>query len=80
VTCRELADFMFDYVHGNLPHDVRMVFEQHLVVCRNCREYLAQYETTIALSRQLAAADRAAATAYGVPEELVAAILQAQRR
>ena len=80
MSCREFADFMFDYAQETLLQDVRTAFERHLAVCRNCREYLAQYEATITLSRELAAADRASATACGVPEELVAAILAARQR
>jgi len=34
--CRELADFLMDYVSGELPEESRTHFEFHLTKCRNC--------------------------------------------
>ena len=45
--CRELADFLADYVSGELPVESREHFEFHLSKCKNCHEYLLQYEVTI---------------------------------
>jgi len=45
--CRELAEFLMDYVSGELPQESRTHFEFHLSKCKNCHEYLVQYEVTI---------------------------------
>jgi len=77
MTCREFADFMGDYLSGELALDSRAAFEQHLRLCANCQKYLAGYEETVKLGKQ-AFADDDAAVPQQVPEELVRAILAAQ--
>jgi anti-sigma factor RsiW len=77
MTCREFADFMADYLSGELPSDSRAAFEHHLRLCVNCQKYLAGYEETIKLGKR-AFADDDAAVASQVPEELVQAILRAK--
>ena len=46
MTCQELADFIMDYVDGNLPDVQHRTFEEHLAVCPSCIEYLKSYKTT----------------------------------
>ena len=43
--CRELAEFLMDYVSGELPQESRTHFEFHLSKCKNCHEYLVQYRS-----------------------------------
>jgi anti-sigma factor RsiW len=79
VTCREVADFILEYSTGELSGEVREVFERHLSVCPNCREYLAQYLITVQLGRH-AFDDTAPAVESGIPAELVVAILASRPR
>jgi anti-sigma factor RsiW len=79
MTCREVADFILAYSTGELSDGVREIFDRHLSVCPNCREYLAQYLMTVQLGRHAFDAD-ATAVESGVPEELVTAILAARPR
>ena len=79
MTCRELADFLDDYLSGDLRPDVRSPFEHHLDVCANCRRYVDQYRQSIALGRA-AFDDVNAQVPQNVPEDLVAAILAARSR
>jgi anti-sigma factor RsiW len=79
VTCRELADFIADYLTGDLSPEIRAAFEHHLSLCPNCRRYLASYQATVTLGKHAFDADDAPVPA-GVPEELVRAILDARRR
>lgn len=76
MTCRELADFLMDYLAEELPGDVRAAFDRHLSLCPNCVAYMATYRTTIELGRR-AFADEDAEVAPEVPPELVRAILAA---
>jgi len=78
MTCREFADFMADYLSGELPADSRSAFEQHLRLCVNCQKYLAGYEETVKLGKR-AFDDDDDAVPSRVPEELVRAILAAKR-
>ena len=78
MTCREFADYIADYLSGELPADVRARFEQHITVCPNCVKYLAGYKATIDLGRA-AFSDEAAPVPEDVPDALVKAILSARR-
>lgn len=78
MTCREFADFIADYTADELSDTIRAAFDQHLQRCRNCREYLALYLTTVELGRRMAFEDGREAATCGVPEDLVAAILDAR--
>lgn len=79
MTCRELADFLMDYLNGDLTADVRAAFDRHLSLCPNCVSYLSAYKTTIELGRRAFKDDSADASA-AVPEDLVRAILAARDR
>lgn len=79
MTCRELADFIGDYLAGELPSDTRAQFEQHLRLCPNCVRYLASYDAALTLGKH-AFDDDAAAVPADVPEDLVKAILAARGR
>lgn len=78
-TCREIADFLDDYVSGAMPAQLRAEFDYHLELCPNCQRYLASYRETIALGRR-AFDDEAAPARNAMPEDLVQAILAAQRK
>lgn len=78
ITCRELIDFIADYLDDRLDRDQRHDFERHLSVCPSCVNYLDAYKKTIALGKQaLAPTDE---PARGVaPEGLIKAIKSARR-
>jgi anti-sigma factor RsiW len=71
MTCREMTEFLAEYVAGELPPDILATFEGHVAHCPDCVVFLSQYRTAI----------RAGITAFddlpgmALPEELVAAIL-----
>lgn len=79
MTCRDVAEFLLDYLEGGLPRDVVTAFERHLADCPACREYLRSYELTIRLGR--AAFPRADDPMAGrVPDDLITAILASRIR
>jgi anti-sigma factor RsiW len=78
VTCRELTEFLMDYLDGVLPADEHRRLEEHLGECPDCVAYLHSYRQTARLGRALC--DEAAdAPPDGMPEDLVRAILAARR-
>jgi anti-sigma factor RsiW len=77
VTCREFADFIADYLSGELPSDSRTAFDHHLGLCVNCQRYLTGYQETIRLGKR-AFADDDAGVPEEVPDDLVRAILAAK--
>ncbi|MFP5247193.1 MAG: anti-sigma factor family protein [Thermoanaerobaculia bacterium] len=65
-TCKELIEFLDEYVSGELPPERRDAFDRHLEKCPSCRAYLASYRETI----------RAAKAAHAVPiEDIPAEVL-----
>lgn len=79
MTCREVADFILDYLNGELPATIVGQFDHHMGLCENCRRYLANYQTAIDLGRRVFEDEDAAASEAGVPEELVKAILASRK-
>lgn len=79
ITCRQLIDFIADYLDGALSAEMLHEFERHLAVCPSCVHYLDSYKVTIEMGRKamLAASDDAPAD---VPEDLVRAILAARKK
>ena len=76
LTCREMTDFLADYLDGTLAPAERVPFEAHLAECPECVAYLRSYAETIRLARETRDADALAAR---VPDDLVRAILAARR-
>jgi anti-sigma factor RsiW len=76
ITCRELAEFLDDYIAGQLDPQRAGEFERHLLVCPTCVKYLNTYRQTIALGKA-AFADEAAPAPADVPPNLIRAILAA---
>ena len=79
ITCREFEDFILAYLEGDLPEKQRFVFELHLKVCRECRDYLAAYRRTIEVSKR-AFESPDAPLPESVPKDLITAVLAAKRK
>jgi len=77
MTCQELADFILDYVEGNLSDLELSTFEKHLEVCPSCIAYLKSYKTTRMVLDDLCCEARDDVPCE-VPEDLINAILKAR--
>lgn len=51
ITCVDFENFIDNYLDGELPERQKMVFELHLKICRECRDYLAAYRRTMEVSK-----------------------------
>ena len=78
MTCKELVEFLMDYLDGLLAESQRRRFEEHLGECPDCVAYLATYREAVRLGKEACAAGDCIPT--DVPEELVRAILAARRQ
>jgi anti-sigma factor RsiW len=78
ITCRQLIEFLDDYVADEQPAEVRAIFEAHLAICSHCVDYLKTYRETIALSRR-AYHKNEEEVLKNAPEALVQAVLKATR-
>ena len=79
MTCRDLVEFMMDYLSNEMADDTRAIFERHLGACPDCVRYLKTYQTTITLCREAFEVSDDEVSAE-VPEALIQAILAAQRK
>jgi len=79
ITCKQLLDFIADYLSGDLSAEERRELDRHLAVCPPCVAYLKSYQRTIELEKA-AYADPDAPAPGNVPEDLVRAILAAAKK
>ena len=77
ITCEEFEEFILDYFDGDLSRKQKMIFEMHLRMCRECRDYLAAYQRTMEMSRAVYAPNNDSLPKE-VPEDLIKAILDAR--
>lgn len=76
LTCKEFEDFMLAYLDEELPQKQRKRFEFHLRICRECREYVAAYQQTIAISQAVLSKPDDQMSADNVPADLIKAIIE----
>lgn len=78
MTCTEFEEFVLSYLDGELPAKQKSMFELHIRLCRECREYLAAYRRALELGRGVmsSADDR---LPEDVPEDLIKAIVEARK-
>ena len=79
MTCRDVTDVLDRYLDGELPRRQRLAIKLHLLLCRNCRNYLRSYELTIRAAKA-AMLDLDGPPPADMPEELVKAILASRER
>lgn len=80
MTCRDFVDYLWRYLHEELPADERFEFDAHLAVCPQCVAYLKEYRATIAMGRDALEATPDAQVPDDAPEELIDAILAARKK
>jgi len=76
ITCREVVDFLQDYLAGGLDAEAAARFERHLSECPPCVAYMKTYQATPAIV-EAALKDEGDVPA-DMPEDLVRAILRAR--
>jgi anti-sigma factor RsiW len=72
-TCRELLDFLSDYLADELPAETKAAFERHLALCPECVNYVENFRLAVQSARS-AFSDPPSP----VPESLVQAILRSR--
>lgn len=77
ITCAAFEGFILAYLDDDLPRRQKIVFEMHLRLCRECRDYLKAYRVSMALAAE-ALRDDATFHPEDVPEDLIAAVLAAR--
>ena len=77
ITCEEFEDFILAYLDEDLSAKQTFIFELHLKLCRECRDYLKAYRASMDLAKQ-AIEDESDLLPEHVPDDLVNAILAAR--
>ena len=57
LTCEELVEIVTEYLEGGLSDAERERFEEHVVVCSGCANYLDQIRMTIQLAGRVTVDD-----------------------
>jgi predicted anti-sigma-YlaC factor YlaD len=71
LSCAELVELVTDYLEGAISDAERARIEAHLDICEGCRNYLQQFEITIAATGRL--------TEEEVPPEAISPLMEAFR-
>ena len=77
LTCAEFESFVLDYYEGKLDSGVRRRFDRHMALCPMCGVHFESYVRAIELGQRVCEDDDQ--LPFGMPEELVGAILSAAR-
>lgn len=77
ITCDAFEDFILAYLDGELPGKQKFIFEMHLKLCRECREYLDAYRASMTLTKA-AFDEELGEKLAAVPDDLVKAVLAAR--
>jgi anti-sigma factor RsiW len=83
MTCREVTGYLLEYTAGELDAEDRAELDAHTAGCDNCREFLREYQQTIAACQAAFAdldAGAGATAAAGLPDETIAAAIAAMTR
>lgn len=78
ITCNEFESFILAYLEDDLAPRQKSVFELHLKMCRECRDYLAAYRLSLDLAKGALGKDRDHLE-DDIPEDLVKAVLAARK-
>lgn len=77
ITCSEFESFVLAYLEDDLAPRQKSVFELHLKVCRECRDYLVLYRASLDLAKGALEIDRDRLE-NDIPEDLVKAVIAAR--
>jgi predicted anti-sigma-YlaC factor YlaD len=80
IDCVQFEEFIVNYLDGTLPARQKFVFNVHLKLCRECRKYLEEYKTAIALAGLQHDVPFSQMELGPVPEDLIKAVIAAQKK
>ena len=78
MTCEVFEGFIDDYLDGALTGRQKFIFETHIKLCRECRDYLKEYASGIYLAKRQATHDLSRVDMDNVPSDLIDAIIAAR--
>jgi anti-sigma factor RsiW len=79
ITCRELIEFLMEYLDGEMTPERRHEVDRHLAVCPSCVEYVKGYQEAVRLGKEVMRAEDGPCP-VDVPEGLVRAVMAARKK
>ena len=79
MNCKELSDFLMDYIEGALPQEQVAAFEVHLQKCPPCIHYLETYKQCVEVGKASCLKCEDESIPREIPDKLVQAILVARK-
>lgn len=79
ITCIEFENFILSYLEDELPARQKTIFEWHMRLCAECREYLAAYQRSLEIGKGVYNATNGPVT-EDVPEDLIKAVLESLKK
>jgi len=77
IDCKQVDEFLMAYIEKELPPSQMKVVDRHLLICPDCRRYIAEYRRTLdALNVSRLENEESLAE---VPQDLIQAILHARK-
>lgn len=80
VTCREVIEFLGEYIEGRLAANVLDEFQRHLAECPSCVNYLDAYRRVILLGKAADCSHDSGTLGQSVPPGLIEAVRAARHR
>jgi anti-sigma factor RsiW len=77
MNCRELNEFLIDYLDNELPTETRREFEHHIDICAPCLAFLESYRKAAEIGK-LVFDHPEDPVPLEVPERLVQAVLRSR--
>jgi len=79
VSCEQANSFIDDYLSGDLPRKQRRIFNLHIRMCKDCDQYLQDYQDSISLYQGIKNANGSQPCDPPIPEEIIGAIVAAKK-
>ena len=79
LTCRQVEEFLMDYLENRLSLWTRLQFRVHIFMCPNCTKYIQEYKNTIALEKKVFQNPDEEAIG-NVPDDILQAIMNLKRQ
>ena len=78
MSCKEVEEFLMDYLEGNLGFCTRTRFRLHILMCPDCSKYIEEYKNTVSLNKSMFELINDESI-EDVPEEIINAILSIKK-
>lgn len=51
--CKEIGDFLMEFLDRKLPRGEALLFRMHLLMCSRCRHYMSRYTNSVEIAKNI---------------------------